>query len=613
MSISEPDKITTPWASTGSKNPIPENANNTTGAAGFDKGFPDITMTPEEAGGLPPAGQDFNGILYQITDIIRYMQAGGQPTFSSDLSTAIGGYPKGSIILGSDGATLWQSKIDNNITNPNLDSSNWASIDVGLKGELAGTGGSGMVGFTQSGTGAVLRTAQGKMRECVTLQDFGSVGNMSSNDSAGAQKALNTNRPVTAISATGYKITSQLTSNADAKITGEGLSSALSFSGLPASVDAFKFSPPADGNAREYAGLSGVYILQSSGGRHTVLVDVSAAGQIVSRFKVDSSYLRANGAGNYAFVVHNPTNAADRFFLGYFENSVFDGGLLLNGAGDSINVIGNTFTGVNEAVVLVQTTEASPGASGPSSMFVFERNNSTADKGIHIIEAQSPKIRDNNLECGNGPGAGVEQALINIEGRTKGIFGAEVTGNAIMNAPNCTTGVFLGNTDRALVENNIFGVAATGYSIVVSPNSKNAMIGVNTFNPTGTGREIQDLGVGTKGVLKYPTLLNGWGTVVNLEPAGFIKSIDGLLRISGVIGNGIVTSGTTLFILPDGFRPDKRQFFSTYGLTSGGSYVTCVVRVDVDGSVRITNSSGGAASLVELGLCGISFTAKDVV
>jgi len=132
MSITEPSKILTPWADTGSKNPIPENANNTTGAAGFDKGFPDITMTPEEAGGLPPAGQDFNGIFYQITEIIRYIQAGGQPFFSAALSSAIGGYPKGCVILGADAVTLWQNQIDSNTNDPNSTPTGWVKINGAL-------------------------------------------------------------------------------------------------------------------------------------------------------------------------------------------------------------------------------------------------------------------------------------------------------------------------------------------------------------------------------------------------------------------------------------------------------------------------------------------------
>lgn len=136
MSISEPDKITTPWASTGSKNPIPANANNTTGAAGFDNGFPDITMTPEEAGGLPPAGQDFNGIFYEITKILQYMQAGGQPTFSATLASGIGGYPVGAMVLGDDGVAIYTNRVDSNISNPNSGGSGWARSDLMLREAL---------------------------------------------------------------------------------------------------------------------------------------------------------------------------------------------------------------------------------------------------------------------------------------------------------------------------------------------------------------------------------------------------------------------------------------------------------------------------------------------
>lgn len=138
MSIAEPEKITTPWASSGMKNDIPESSNNTTGRAGFDQGFPPITMTPAEVGGLPPQGQDFNGIFYEVTNILRYMQAGGQPTFDAALATAIGGYPKGSMVLGSDGLTLWQSKVDSNTTDPNTDPADWVAVDIGLAKKITG-------------------------------------------------------------------------------------------------------------------------------------------------------------------------------------------------------------------------------------------------------------------------------------------------------------------------------------------------------------------------------------------------------------------------------------------------------------------------------------------
>ena len=184
MSVSEPGKIITPWAESGLKNPIPPTANPATGRAGFDQGFSAINMTAKEAGGIPPFGQDFNGIFYEVTNILRYMQAGGQPTFSSALATAIGGYPKGAMVLGSDGVTLWQSKVDSNSTDPNIDPSDWGTFDIGLKADLAAPGGSDVVGFQQAGSGSVPRTSQDKMRERITPKDKGAVGDGVTNDQA---------------------------------------------------------------------------------------------------------------------------------------------------------------------------------------------------------------------------------------------------------------------------------------------------------------------------------------------------------------------------------------------------------------------------------------------
>lgn len=131
MSVPEPSKILTPWATSGLKNTIPAASNPVTGNAGYDQGFPAINMTPKEAGGIPPFGQDFNGILFSITEVLRYLQAGGIPTYSASLSTAIAGYPKGALILGSNGVNVWQNQLDGNTTNPNSGGTNW--IDLSLK------------------------------------------------------------------------------------------------------------------------------------------------------------------------------------------------------------------------------------------------------------------------------------------------------------------------------------------------------------------------------------------------------------------------------------------------------------------------------------------------
>lgn len=130
MSVSEPGKIITPWAESGLKNAIPAAANPATGRAGFDQGFSAINMTAKEAGGIPPFGQDFNGIFYEVTNILRYMQAGGKPTYDAAFAAAIGGYPSGAVLIGDDGVSVFQNAVAGNETDPNSGGAGWTRPDL---------------------------------------------------------------------------------------------------------------------------------------------------------------------------------------------------------------------------------------------------------------------------------------------------------------------------------------------------------------------------------------------------------------------------------------------------------------------------------------------------
>lgn len=110
---------------------------------------------------------------------------------------------------------------------------------VGTVADLADADGSDWIGYTPSGTGAVARSAQDKMRDSVSVQDFGAVGNGVTNDAAAIQLALNTGKSIFFDSGKTYNVTGTLSATADnqiinlngAKIDFSGASNGFSITG----------------------------------------------------------------------------------------------------------------------------------------------------------------------------------------------------------------------------------------------------------------------------------------------------------------------------------------------------------------------------------------------
>ncbi|MFS7306569.1 hypothetical protein [Rahnella inusitata] len=99
--------------------------------ASYDAGFPPVTMILKAAGGLPPKGQDMNQILYELSALARWLSAGAINSYDATFSTAIGGYPKGAVVIGTDGITRYISTVDSNVTNPNASGAGWFNISSG--------------------------------------------------------------------------------------------------------------------------------------------------------------------------------------------------------------------------------------------------------------------------------------------------------------------------------------------------------------------------------------------------------------------------------------------------------------------------------------------------
>ena len=90
----QPTFIPFPFAYGGEKNTIPASGGEVLGNASFNAGFPRITETPIELGGVPPQRKDFNGILNALSIFAFYAQSGGVFTYSATVN-----YTKPAVVI----------------------------------------------------------------------------------------------------------------------------------------------------------------------------------------------------------------------------------------------------------------------------------------------------------------------------------------------------------------------------------------------------------------------------------------------------------------------------------------------------------------------------------
>lgn len=134
QSTSIPSKFQIPWANSAGGSfirviPQASQIGVTNGAASLTDGFPPLNFTAVGSGGIPPFGQDMNGILNQVTKWAQWQAAGAPIYYDSAFSTSIGGYPKGTLLSATSAiGNFWISIVENNASNPDTGGANWTGF-----------------------------------------------------------------------------------------------------------------------------------------------------------------------------------------------------------------------------------------------------------------------------------------------------------------------------------------------------------------------------------------------------------------------------------------------------------------------------------------------------
>jgi hypothetical protein len=133
LASSIPPKFTIPFAAGAGSSfirqiPVPSQITTQPGAASLTDGFPPTNFVPVPAGGIPPFGEDMNGILNQITKWNQWHAAGGAIRYDAAFAASIGGYPSGALVQSNSGHAIYESTADNNSADPNSGGSGWKII-----------------------------------------------------------------------------------------------------------------------------------------------------------------------------------------------------------------------------------------------------------------------------------------------------------------------------------------------------------------------------------------------------------------------------------------------------------------------------------------------------
>lgn len=127
MAVNVPSFLPSPFADEGQRATIPATPSSEQGRASYQQGFPQVCAQPLASGGIPPNYQDFQGIFYDLSASIFYMQTGALWPWSSTLT-----YPLGAHVLGSDN-NEYVAVQENTGQDPTQDPTNvyWLRADAG--------------------------------------------------------------------------------------------------------------------------------------------------------------------------------------------------------------------------------------------------------------------------------------------------------------------------------------------------------------------------------------------------------------------------------------------------------------------------------------------------
>lgn len=318
--------------------------------------------------------------------------------------------------------------------------------------------------FTQSGTGAVARAIEDKLRDCVSVKDFGAVGDGNTDDRTAFQTALDTGKSVYVPQGT-YAVGSTISLTADGQcLYGDGNLSVIKTTATTARIDINDKDGASIRNLKVDAFTAntnpGIYIYGGSSGIDIENVYFYGGNQRVylgscDHIRVDTCTFDSTGYGviqqnGFASSFGIVTNCVARNVL----NDFVELNCNLNDSGTPNPPAARNW--------IISNNQFSGSASYPTP--------GTEDRFVGVTEVENVTITGNVVERSQG------DAPVHLEDlRGETIVSGNIFTNCVPSGGNTGMIFVLNSAENIIVDSNIFGVTDTALNgTTISAYSSNS-------------------------------------------------------------------------------------------------------------------------------------------
>jgi hypothetical protein len=358
------------------------------------------------------------------------------------------------------------------------------------------------VRYVPAGSGAVATNVQAKLRETVSVKDFGAVGDGVTDDTVAIQAAHNTGNLIFYPTGT-YLFTSDI-SITSGGIVGEGITETILKSNDATSDNLINYvgNYATNSNVPLFSNFKIIGNLAKTSGAALSVnpptdeteylyftnvtfenVPTGIEFQRASLWKITNCNFLAYTIAGVLVRNLNVADAGDSVIIGcVFNNPFTTGSGILQQSSGGLKVIGNKFLGGNSGYTLSYDTTA-----GGTSILIIANNSieQMASAGIVLANAAG-SVSFLNIIIANNQ-FGVQPRGISVDA---GILLTEfsVTGNVfnLAGSPGIPSAISANDLDRFLISNNLIrgnGGASVGVSLV---NCSNGIVGLNKYSNLAT-------------------------------------------------------------------------------------------------------------------------------